>query len=103
MSDYFDVIATDTLMSASDAEHMEVVRTIKSGSPIRLSDVRPSLMVKKGDDVFLVIRKVTINHYKNARIRRWKIWCSNKTKKSESQEIVSGIVSGPGKQRGFKK
>ena len=34
VSDYFDVIATDTLMSASDAEHMEVVRTIKSGSPM---------------------------------------------------------------------
>ena len=51
MSDYFDVIATDTLMSASDAEHMEVVRTIKSGSPIRLSDVALS-NGKKGDDVF---------------------------------------------------
>mgnify|MGYP000336035894 CR=1 FL=1 len=61
VSDYFDVIATDTLMSASDAEHMEVVRTIKSGSPIRLSDVRPSLMVKKGDDVFLVIERGSLS------------------------------------------
>ena len=102
VSDYFDVIATDTLMSASDAEHMEVVRTIKSGSPIRLSDVRPSLMVKKGDDVFLVIEKGSLSiTTKMVALEDGKFGAQIKLKNPESQEIVSGIVSGPGKTKGI--
>ena len=102
VSDYFDVIATDTLMSASDAEHMEVVRTIKSGSPIRLSDVRPSLMVKKGDDVFLVIERGSLSiTTKMVALEDGKFGAQIKLKNPESQEIVSGIVSGPGKTKGI--
>ena len=102
VSDYFDVIATDTLMSASDAEHMEVVRTIKSGSPIRLSDVRPSLMVKKGDDVFLVIERGSLSiTTKMLALEDGKFGAQIKLKNPESQEIVSGIVSGPGKTKGI--
>ena len=102
VSDYFDVIATDTLMSASDAEHMEVVRTIKSGSPIRLSDVRPSLMVKKGDDVFLVITRGSLSiTTKMVALEDGKFGAQIKLKNPESQEIVSGIVSGPGKTKGI--
>ena len=102
VSDYFDVIATDTLMSASDAEHMEVVRTIKSGSPIRLSDVRPSLMVKKGDDVYLVIEKGSLSiTTKMLALEDGKFGAQIKLKNPESQEIVSGIVSGPGKTKGI--
>ena len=102
VSDYFDVIATDTLMSASDAEHMEAVRTIKSGSPIRLSDIRPSLMVKKGDDVYLVIEKGSLSiTTKMLALEDGKFGAQIKLKNPESQEIVSGIVSGPGKTKGI--
>ena len=33
VSDYFDVIATDTLMSVSDAEHMEVFELLNQNHP----------------------------------------------------------------------
>ena len=102
VSDYFDVIATDTLMSASVVEHMEVVRTIKSGSPIRLSDIRPSLMVKKGDDVFLTIERGSLSiTTKMVALEDGKFGAQIKLKNLESQEIVSGIVSGPGKTKGI--
>ena len=50
---FYGILPSDALYSVGDTKDMELIRTIRPGQPIRASDLKPSLMVKKGDTIVL--------------------------------------------------
>ena len=50
---FYGILPSDTLYAVSDIKDMESIRTIRPNLPLRASDLRPSLMVKKGDSIIL--------------------------------------------------
>ena len=50
---FYGILPSDTLYAVSDTKDMESIRTIRPNLPLRASDLRLSLMVKKGDSIVL--------------------------------------------------
>jgi len=53
---FYGNLPSDVLYSLDDGQQMEAIRTIRLGQPLRASDLRPSLMIKKGDTVILSVQ-----------------------------------------------
>ena len=81
----------------SEALHTELLRDLPAGTPIRPSDVRPILLVKKGQMVTLSIHgdnRFVISAQLEA-LQDGKMGEQIKLKNPESGRIVSGVVQGP--------
>jgi flagella basal body P-ring formation protein FlgA len=55
VSAFYGELTEDVLKSNQESQWMEAIRTIRSGQPIRASDLKPALMVKEGDSVILSV------------------------------------------------
>lgn len=89
---------TDVLFSLDDKQPMEAIRTIRSGQPLRASDLRPSLMIKKGDSVILTVQSgmLTINSTMIA-LENGKLDQQVRLLNPESNEEVPALVTGLGR------
>lgn len=92
----------DALGSLDESYRMESLRTIRLGQPIRASDLKPMLMVKKGDAVVmdvgsgLLTIKSTMTALENGKLDQ-QINLLN----LESNETVRAIITGPGRAKGI--
>jgi flagella basal body P-ring formation protein FlgA len=55
VSAFYGELTEDVLKSNQESQWMEAIRTIRSGQPIRASDLKPALMIKEGDSVILSV------------------------------------------------
>ncbi|NBQ88191.1 MAG: flagella basal body P-ring formation protein FlgA [Betaproteobacteria bacterium] len=81
----------------SEVTHTELLRDLPAGTPIRPSDIRPILLVKKGQMVTLSINgenRFVISAQLEA-MQDGKLGEQIKLKNPESGRIVSGVVQGP--------
>jgi len=81
----------------SEVAHTELLRDLPAGTPIRPSDIRPILLVKKGQMVTLSINgdnRFVISAQLEA-LQDGKLGEQVKLKNPESGRIVSGVVQGP--------
>ena len=75
---------------------------IRAGQPIRSSDLKPSLMIKKGDTVYLsvgtgpLVITSTMVALENGKLDQQIILLN-----AESNEKVRALVTGPGRARGL--
>jgi len=90
------------LLDAKGLEGHELVRAVRAGEPIRTSDIRPAIMVRKGELVQLVVGKpetfrviVTLEAMQDG-----KLGDQIKLRNSESGRTLSGVVTGKGAVRG---
>lgn len=91
---YFDQLA--------EAMHSEVLRDIPAGSPVRRSDLRPLVLVKRGQLIQLQIGK-SPGFVVSARVEAMqdgRLGEQIKLKNNESGRVLSGIVRGPGMVEG---
>lgn len=86
------------LEQAALALHSELVRDVLAGTPLRASDVRPLVLVKRGQLVRLNIGKST-GFMVTARVEAQqdgRMGEMIKLKNPESGRVLSGVVRGPG-------
>ena len=85
------------LENPADAVHAEVLRDMPAGTPLRRSDLRPSVLVKRGQLVQLSIG-VGQGFAVSARVEALqdgRMGEHIKLKNPESGRVLSGIVKGP--------
>lgn len=101
-SDYYGDLPNDAALKLADIAHMEAIRNLKSDQLIRLSDVRPSAMFKKGDSVELTVSSglltVTVDMLA---LESGRLDQQVDLLNPESNETVRAIVTGPGKAKGL--
>ena len=97
-----DKINKSHLLEATGLEGQELVRNLRAGEPIRLSDMRAAIMVKKGELVQLVIGRpgefqisVRLEAMQDGRLGD-----QIKLRNAESGRILGGVVTGKGSVRG---
>lgn len=91
------------LFDLSGLESSEVMRPIRAGEAIRTSDLRPALLVKKGDLVTLLIGRppdfmisVRVEALQDGRLNE-----QIKLRNTESGHVFSGIITGKGAVKGI--
>ncbi len=90
------------LLDVKGLEGHELVRAVRAGEPIRTTDIRPAIMIRKGEQVQLVVGKpetfrvmVTLEAMQDG-----KLGDQIKLRNGESGRTLSGIVTGKGSVRG---
>ena len=102
IQDYYGKPPQDSLRDYSSAKQMQAIRNLPAGSLLRLSDLTPMDMIRKGDNVQLTVRAgaleitVTMLALENAR-RDQRVLLLN----PESGDEVQGIATAPGQARGL--
>lgn len=82
----------------AEVMHSEVLRDVPAGTPVRRSDLRPLVLVKRGQQVQLQIGKNT-GFVISARVEAMqdgRLGEPIKLKNNESGRMLSGVVRGPG-------
>lgn len=84
-------------------EGQELVRAVRAGEPIRLSDVRPALVVKRGDLVLMTVGSPQTFEIsvKAEALQDGKLGEQIKLRNNESGRVLSAIVTGRGTARGM--
>lgn len=84
-------------------EGQELVRALRAGEPIRLSDVRPALVVKRGDLVLMTVGSPQTFEIsvKAEAMQDGKVGEQIKLRNNESGRVLSAIVTGRGTARGM--
>ena len=84
-------------------EGQELVRAVRAGEPIRLSDVRPALVVKRGDLVLMTVGSPQTFEIsvKAEALQDGKVGEQIKLRNNESGRVLSAIVTGRGTARGM--
>lgn len=85
------------LENPSDAVHAEVLRDLPAGTPLRRSDLRPTVLVKRGQLVQLSVG-VSQGFVVSARVEALqdgRMGEHIKLKNPESGRLLSGVVKGP--------
>jgi len=97
-----DKINKSHLLEATGLEGQELVRALRAGEPVRNVDLRPAIMVKKGDLVQLTVGKagefqisVRLEAMQDGRLGE-----QIKLRNAESGRILGGVVTGKGLVRG---
>ena len=90
------------LFDVSGLEGSELMRPIRAGEAIRTSDLRPALMVKKGDLVTFVIGRPTefIITVKVEALQDGRLNEQIKLRNPESGHTFSGVITGKGTAKG---
>ena len=99
---FYGNLPSDVLYSLDDGRQMEAIRTIRLGQPLRASDLRPSLMIKKGDTVILSVQSgiLTITSTMVA-MENGKLDQQVTLLNPESNEEVRALVTGIGRASSF--
>lgn len=91
------------LFDLSGLEGYELMRPLRAGEALRSSDMRPALMVKKGDQVNLVVGRppefmisVKVEALQDGRLNE-----QIRLRNPESGTTLSGIITGKGMARGL--
>lgn len=91
------------LFDLSGLDSYEIMRPIRAGEAVRTSDLRPALMVKKGDQISFVMGRppefmisVKLEALQDGRLND-----QIKLRNPESGHILSGIVTGKGAAKGL--
>jgi flagella basal body P-ring formation protein FlgA len=97
-----DKVSRTHLFELAGLEGFEVTRTIRAGEALRTTDLRPALLVKRGEMVVLSIGKpsefeITI---KLEAMQDGRMGEQVKLKNAETGRILNGIVTGQGQLRG---
>jgi flagella basal body P-ring formation protein FlgA len=84
-------------------EGQELVRALRAGDPIRLSDLRQALLVRRGDLVLMTVGspKTFEISVKAEAMQDGKMGEQIKLRNTESGRTVSGIVTGKGTAKGM--
>ena len=97
-----DKINKSHLLEATGLEGQELVRNLRAGEPIRLTDMRAAIMVKKGELVQLIVGRpgefqisVRLEAMQDGRLGE-----QIKLRNAESGRILGGVVTGKGSVRG---
>lgn len=100
--DYYGKLPKDTLLSMADISQMEAIRTIRVGQLLRASDLKPATLIKKGDNVKLVVGggllKITVTM---VALDNGKLDQQINLLNPESGEQVRAIITGAGQARGL--
>lgn len=98
-----DKISRTHLFDLSGLEGYELMRPLRAGEALRTSDLRPALMVKKGDQVNLIVGRppefmisVKVEAMQDGRLNE-----QIKLRNPESGTTLSGIITGKGAARGL--
>lgn len=100
MQDYYGKLPQDSLQDYSSAERMQAIRSLPAGSLLRLSDLTPVNIIRKGDNVQLVLRvgaleiTVTMLALEDARMDQ-RVLLLN----PESGEKIQAVAAGVGRAR----
>ena len=97
-----DKVSRTHLFELAGLDGFEVTRTIRAGEALRTTDLRPALLVKRGEMVVLSIGKpsefeITI---KLEAMQDGRMGEQVKLKNAETGRILNGIVTGLGQLRG---
>ena len=97
-----DKVSRTHLFELAGLEGFEVTRTIRAGEALRTTDLRPALLVKRGEMVVLSIGRpsefeITI---KLEAMQDGRMGEQVKLKNAETGRILNGIVTGLGQLRG---
>ena len=101
MEDYYGDLLPDAMLSTKGIEHLEVIRTIQAGSPLRESDVRVAALINKGDTVNLRIGRgsllitVSMEALESGKLGE-QIDLLNPESGEKEKAVVSGIRSANG-------
>jgi flagella basal body P-ring formation protein FlgA len=102
LQDYYGKLPNDSLQNYRSAEQMQAIRNLAAGSLLRLSDLTPIDIIRKGDNVQLSVRTgaleitVTMLALENARLEQ-RVLLLN----TESGEEIQGIATAVGQARGL--
>ena len=102
LQDYYGKLPSDALHDYSSAEQMQAIRNLPAGNLLRLSDLTPVNIIRKGDNVQLTVRSgaleitVTMLALENARLDQ-RVLLLN----PESNEEIQAVATGPGQARGL--
>lgn len=96
-------ISRTHLFDLSGLEGFELMRPLRAGEALRTSDLRPALMVRKGDQVNLIVGRppefmisVKVEAMQDGRLNE-----QIKLRNPESGTTLSGIITGKGAARGL--
>lgn len=97
-----DKISRSHLFELTGLDGFEVIRTVRAGEALRTTDLRPALLVKRGEMVVLSIGRpsefeITI---KLEAMQDGRMGEQVKLKNAETGRILNGIVTGLGQLRG---
>ncbi len=97
-----DKINRSHLLEATGLEGQELVRALRAGEPVRNVDLRPAVLVKRGELVQLTVGKagefqisVRLEAMQDGRLGE-----QIKLRNAESGRILGGVVTGKGSVRG---
>jgi flagella basal body P-ring formation protein FlgA len=97
-----DKINRAHLLEATGLEGQELVRALRAGEPVRNVDLRPAVLVKRGELVQLTVGKagefqisVRLEAMQDGRLGE-----QIKLRNTESGRILGGVVTGKGSVRG---
>lgn len=97
---FYGILPSDTLYALSNIKDMESIRTIRPNLPLRASDLRPSLMVKKGDSIVLSsgsgLLSITITMIA---LENGKLGQQINLLNPESNEKIRALITGSGRAR----
>jgi flagella basal body P-ring formation protein FlgA len=98
-----DKVTRSHYFELNKLDGMELVRPIRTGEPIRSADVRPALLVKKGELVLFSVGRATEFQVsvKLEALQDGRLGDQIKLRNNESGRTLSGMVSGPGAVRGM--
>lgn len=90
-------------MEIQGLEGQELVRSVRAGDPIRLSDLRPALLVRRGELVLMTVGspKTFEISVKAEALQDGKMGEQVRLRNTESGRTLSGIVTGKGTARGL--
>lgn len=97
-----DKVSRTHLFELAGLDGFEVTRTIRAGEALRTTDLRPALLVKRGEMVVLSIGRPTEFEItiKLEAMQDGRMGEQVKLKNAETGRILNGIVTGPGQLRG---
>ena len=96
IQDYYGKLPQDSLQDYSSAERMQAIRNLAAGSLVRLSDLTPVNIIRKGDNVQLILRAgaleitVTMLALEDARMDQ-RVLLLNPESGDEIQAVAAGI------------
>jgi flagella basal body P-ring formation protein FlgA len=97
-----DKVSRTHLFELAGLDGFELTRTIRAGEALRTTDLRPALLVKRGEMVVLSIGRPTEFEItiKLEAMQDGRMGEQIKLKNAETGRILNGIVTGPGQLRG---
>ena len=96
-------VGSPAFEAVADVMYSELVRDVRSGQPIRVQDVRPTMLVKRGQTVLLSVgqsRGFQITARVEA-LQDGRMGEKVQLKNNESGKILTGVVSGPNAVQGY--